>query len=458
MKKILLAMVLSVAILSGISACADDFERDETVVQVLDESAVTDDTGNKMNYNQNIGSFKVYSNTAFKDGEKFVIRQGDDIFVSGDGCLEKQVSVNIYKKGDNNRRYTLGIVEPNSDEWEWSGIVRRTIWTSDDTEVELEDGFYDIEVEIGETTMAAGAVIEIKKEYYRDFEGKSLESGDFKGTVLEKDNGLYLYDEEAESENMIYSKPMFKSLIGLSPQKNKIAFFCGTFHDNVIGIYDMDKGSMTYIELENPYAYQDVHAWWHNDGVMVASGHVNPSARGYVCYDALSGEELSYACGWLLDIPKDGRYILFRLTPHFVDNPIPDNIASSNGVVDLYTVENPDTKIESVKLSDDGKKLMFIETIEKSGGIIVNLADINENGTLLQDNKKYKIDNKSNNSFHDVLMADDFSKATFYMRNRQNGNIEEITLSFADSYEDGYVSNSYIPMHSSSEILWKGSI
>lgn len=376
-----------------------------------------------------VEEFNVYSDAFSKGEENHVIRKGDIITVKGDGCTEKQVIIYIFKNGNDNEKYALARVEPILGKWQWEGVISRTVRTIEDKEVTLEDGIYSIEVEMGQTRMSSGN-IEIKKDYYREFAGKGLKAGNFKGSVFVKDNSLYLYNENAGSIDVLYDKPIFKKLIGMSPDRNKVAFLCGTTIENIIGIYNIRKGDFLYIPLENSYCSQFLEAWWHNDNVLVASGHVNPSANGYVCYDTESGRELSYTCGEYKDASDDGRYILFRLTPHFVDNPPLENISSSNGIADLYSVKSSDIKIEDVKLSADGKQLLFVETYGKSGDIVVNLADINHDGTSISNIKKAKISNKSKKLFG-TFLSEDFNKFTLYTGDRQGAGLREVDLDLA---------------------------
>jgi hypothetical protein len=356
-----------------------------------------------------VEEFKVDSDTAYKKDDKLIIRNGDSITVSGDGCTEKEVSISISLNGSGNECFLLGKAKSEYGKWEWKGVVCYAFTSLDGKDVSLTDGSYDIIIGIGSSQRSICGIVELSKGYYREFGTKGLSAGKFHGAVFVKDESLFVYNEDKENIKMLYSAPAFQSLIGLSPDKGKIAFLCSAAGEKAIGIYNIKKGSILYIPLENNYAYQTLDAWWQNDRVIVASGHVNPSANGFVCYEASTGKELSYCCGQLQATASDGRFMLFRLTPHWTDNPPPDNICNSQAVQTIYSVNDPKDIIDFVKLSADDKKLLFIETLNKSGKIRLNLADLNNNGTALSNLIKTDIDVKGG-IFHEAFLADDFTE------------------------------------------------
>jgi hypothetical protein len=93
---------------------------------------------------------------------KVVLRSGDKVIVSGDGCVEKEVIIRIMRSGNPNEVYDVGRVTPQFGQWEWEEIISSQCKTLDGETVTLANDLYDIMIHSDGNDMGVSEVIDLR--------------------------------------------------------------------------------------------------------------------------------------------------------------------------------------------------------------------------------------------------------------------------------------------------------
>lgn len=107
-----------------------------------------------------VDDIKILSGSSVSNNSALLLHEGDPITVSGDGCPNSTVNIYIRKNGGR-ESYHIGCAETERGAWKWDSQVDSNITTLDGRSVELEDGLYDIVVNLGEREKALCGVIRL---------------------------------------------------------------------------------------------------------------------------------------------------------------------------------------------------------------------------------------------------------------------------------------------------------
>lgn len=99
-----------------------------------------------------------------KNGEPNVIRDGDMIIVSGDGCTSKEVVIHLRRNSNPKEDYVMGKAIPEYGKWEWKGSITKKFKTLDGKEVTLAKDLYDIVADEDGAGISVCGVIDLRKD------------------------------------------------------------------------------------------------------------------------------------------------------------------------------------------------------------------------------------------------------------------------------------------------------
>lgn len=408
MKKFKASLILIIITLFCLYGCGEnkpDVHPTSTEIPV-ESSSITDEV-NPTPASYPWGEITIkYNYTNLVDAEA-TLHPGDTVEMSGNAVSEGDFLIYLSSNNETEERYILGKAEKYKNSW--SCNFRLSRWgmkTNDDQFVELPECLYAIIISDGTTDFQTNVKVDMKKGYYKDFTSKDIQSV-AKGAIFLNGGNLYSYNADSDKIQQVYSRPAFLRSYGLSPDKSRLAFTSYAGEESVICIYYMNQGEITYIPAQ--YDFNN-GVLWLNENIIISEGHHNPSANAFACYNTGTGGLVSSAIGLDALPAPDGSFILFRLSPHWIESPLPDNIESTqllDAGKSLYTVKNPDDKIVLKKLSDDGKKLFFIESLN-NGELRLNWADLTENGLVNITGRSLAM---GNNSYYSALVSENLQEA-----------------------------------------------
>lgn len=91
-----------------------------------------------------------------------VLRNGDKVIVTGDGCVAKEVIIRIMRNGNPKEVYDVGRVTPQFGQWEWEEIISSQCKTLDGKTVTLANDLYYIMVHSDGNEMGVSEVIDLR--------------------------------------------------------------------------------------------------------------------------------------------------------------------------------------------------------------------------------------------------------------------------------------------------------
>lgn len=432
MKKTKTTLLLFIVTLFCLCGCVEnksDFRPVSTEIPV-ESSSITDEV-NPTPSSYPWGEITIkYNYTNLVDAET-ILHPGDTVEMSGNAVSEGDLIIYLSSNDKTEERYILGEAEKSKTSWSCSFQLSRWGMKSDDNQlVELSERLYTIVISDGTTNFQTNVNVDMKKGYYKDFASKDIQCIT-KGATFINGGSLYSYNADSDKIQQVYSRPAFIRSYGLSPDNSRLAFTSYAGEESVICIYYINQGEITYIPAQ--YDFNN-GVLWVNENIIMTKGHYNPSANAFACYNTGTGDFVSSAIGLDALPATDGSFILFSLSPHWIESPLPDNIESTkllDAGKSLYTVKNPDDKIVLKKLSDDGEKLFFIESLN-SGELKLNWANLTENG--LGNITSHSLP-MGNNSYYSALVTENLQEAYVVYGQNQSDNIFLYHIKAGENYE-----------------------
>lgn len=429
MKKLILTLLLIITIF-----CLNGCEDNKPVVLPTSSDyskvmAYTNDEENSVYSTSTWGDITIKYNYIKNVETNTILHPGDTVEISGNAVPEGDLVVYMDSDDDPEERYILGKAEKNQNSWSCSfRLSRWGIKANDNQYIELPERLFGITISDGKTEVEAIAKVDTKKGYYKDFASDDLQPAS-QGAIFISGGSLYSFNPDINKIQKVYSNPAFVRSSGLSPDKTRLAFTSYAGEEAVICIYYMNQGEITYIPAQYDLNNGVI---WVNDDIIMTEGHHNPSANAFACYNTDTGDLVSSAIGLDALPATDGSYILFSLSPHFIESPLPDNIESTQ-LIDagkiLYTVKNPDDKIVVKKLSDDGNKLFFIESLN-NGELQLSWADLTKNGLVNISSRSIPM---GINSYYSALVSDNLQEVYVVYSHDQS---DKITLYHTKASDD----------------------
>lgn len=95
-------------------------------------------------------------------GNNVVLRSGDKVIVTGDGCVAKEVIIRIMRNGNPKEVYDVGKVTSQFGQWEWEEIISSQCKTLDGKTVTLANDLYDIIADSDGNETGVSAVIDLR--------------------------------------------------------------------------------------------------------------------------------------------------------------------------------------------------------------------------------------------------------------------------------------------------------
>lgn len=106
-----------------------------------------------------VEDIRIESDNGIPSNSDFIIRNGNLVKISGDGCPYSKVDIFIRENGSDKSIF-IDTVKTDYGHWEWEGHVKDNIKVNEE-EFHLEKGLYDIVVNLGEREKAICGIIRI---------------------------------------------------------------------------------------------------------------------------------------------------------------------------------------------------------------------------------------------------------------------------------------------------------
>lgn len=159
----------------------------------------------------------------------------------------------------------------------------------------------------------------------------------YASALLEKNNNIYIFDENEEYLEGVGDLHRLKELSTLSNDWRNIAFKYLDENDK-INIYSMDKEEYKVLQINDLDENQISNLSWMNNKLVVHL-YVNPTTSKYLIYDVDTLELLNSCEGILIDVLNEGSTLVYG--------------KASNGITTIYF---NDKKV--VTLEDSGEVLL----------------------------------------------------------------------------------------------------
>lgn len=178
--------------------------------------------------------------------------------------------------------------------------------------------------------------------------------GNYTSALLERNNNIYIFDEDEEYLEGVGDLSRLKELAVLSDDSSKVAFKYLDEKDK-INIYSMKDEEYKVLKVENIDKNQISNISWINNKLVVQL-YVNPTTSKYLIYDGDTLEFLNSCEGILIDILDNGSTLVYGKT--------------SNGITTIYfndvkvvTLDNKGEVLLKGKVSQKRDELAFITFI-----------------------------------------------------------------------------------------------
>ena len=168
-------------------------------------------------------------------------------------------------------------------------------------------------------------------------EEENLVINNYTSALLEKNNNIYIFDENEEYLEGVGDLHRLKELSALSNDWGNIAFKYLDESDKV-NIYSMDKEEYKVLQINDLGENQISNLSWMNNKLVVHL-YINPTTSKYLIYDVDTLELLNSCEGILIDVLDEGSTLVYG--------------KASNGITTIYF---NDKKV--VTLEDSGEVLL----------------------------------------------------------------------------------------------------
>jgi len=192
------------------------------------------------------------------------------------------------------------------------------------------------------------------KDKNKEKEDEQAVVSNYTSALLERNNNIYIFDEDEEYLEGIGDLSRLKELAALSDDSNKVAFKYLDEKDK-INIYNMKDEEYKVLKVENIDKNQISNISWINNELVVQL-NVNPTTSKYLIYDGDTLELLNSCEGILIDILDNGSTLVYGKT--------------SNGITTIYfndvkvvTLDNKGEVLLKGKVSPKRDELAFITFI-----------------------------------------------------------------------------------------------
>ncbi|MEG0307732.1 MAG: hypothetical protein RR636_07305 [Clostridium sp.] len=190
------------------------------------------------------------------------------------------------------------------------------------------------------------------------FIGKKQESNDelshsnnYTSALIEKNNNIYIYDEDEMYLEGIGELNRFKEFASISQNWENVEFKYVDEKDN-INIYNMKNKEYRVLHVDNIGDNQISNVSWMENNIVVEL-YVNPTTTKYLIYEVENLELVNTCEGILIDVLDDGRTLVYGVnkqgeTSIFINE------------VKVYDLETKGEVLLKGEVSSNGKNLGFI--------------------------------------------------------------------------------------------------
>lgn len=189
--------------------------------------------------------------------------------------------------------------------------------------------------------------------------------------VFERNNNIYLYDEEQQQLQPIGDTTRFKELMVLNPDKKRIAYKYSYEENNPaieVIIYNIAKNKYDTINIADEELKNIIELKWINKDKIMIIATLNPSVLKYGIYDVNTKQLINSAKGLLMETLNNGELLLYSKTSRSSEKE-KSNLYLGNKL--LFEVDNTEEEIQFAKISNDKKQIAFTAMIYdlENGGV-----------------------------------------------------------------------------------------
>ncbi|MEG1255480.1 hypothetical protein [Clostridium sp.] len=176
-------------------------------------------------------------------------------------------------------------------------------------------------------------------------------NNDYTSALIEKNNNIYIFDEDEMYLEGIGDLTRFKEFAALSNDWRNVAFKYMDEKNKII-IYSMDTEEYRTLEVEDIGNDQISNISWMDNNIIVEL-YVNPTTTRYLIYGLEKFEILNTCQGILIDVLDNGKTLVYGVNKQGITS-IFINEAK------IYTLETKGEVLLRGKVSPDKKEIGFI--------------------------------------------------------------------------------------------------
>ncbi|WP_438435011.1 hypothetical protein [Gorillibacterium sp. sgz500922] len=193
----------------------------------------------------------------------------------------------------------------------------------------------------------------------------------YKHAVFERDNNLYLFDDETDSLSPLGGDSRGKVMPSLNSGTKQVAFAYSEQpqlgESLSLGIVDLSSNAVEEMTIPSAYSNAIVGIDWINDQTIGVEGHVNPATSEYFIVDVASKQILKRYVGSLFTPLPNGSIIYRGQIPLGQEDQVQDSYFIDDTLV--YTSEQAIGTLEYPQFSKDMKHVVFMETSDNGNKI-----------------------------------------------------------------------------------------
>lgn len=178
---------------------------------------------------------------------------------------------------------------------------------------------------------------------------KLIKDINYTSAVLEKNNNIYLYDEDYNYLEPVGELSRFKEFSTLNKEKKYIAYKY-TDEVNKINIYDITSRETKILNIEEQGEISYIQ--WFDD-LLVVGLYQNPTTNKYLVYNIEDLKLVNSCSGILIDVLDEGKTMVYGVNKQGITSLY---INDKN----IYTLEKTGEILLDGKISPDKKEISFV--------------------------------------------------------------------------------------------------
>lgn len=284
----------------------------------------------------------------------------------------------------------------------------------------------------------------------------SLEEINFTSALIEKNNNIYLYDDNYTYLEPIGDLTKLKELTTLSEDGKNIAF--KYVNDKYkINVYDLTTKEYRVLEIDNNNSSEISSIQWI-DNLIVVGLYKNPTTTRYLIYNAEDFQLVNSCEGILIDVMDGGSTLVYGANKQGVTSIYINDTK-------VYDLQNTGEVLLGGNISSNKKNIAFItfvfdrETFEQKEYLYTAKLGKDEFKSLKVVEKPYEIAGNVNYYGEDLIISDldtyaEFKDGNFVIKDLKNVNssIKENTNKLKNILKDTFKTENIDPDSSWSQL------